>query len=113
MTYTEYKSLRAQNKVLAGINNSTALHMISLLPKRYQYAHYFWSWVCFLSIPAFICVSIFYKWWVGLVLLFTATPIVFKATKKSAADFVLEYAEENELFFNLLVSGDMLIFKYT
>ncbi len=48
-----------------------------------------------------------------MVLLFTATPIVFKATKKSAADFVLEYAEENELFFNLLVSGDMLIFKYT
>lgn len=111
MTYTEYKALRSEGRVLAGIDNSTALRLIDRLPKGYQYAHLFWSWVWMLSIPAFICVWIFYKWWVGVILLFTVTPIVKRATEKSAAEFVLQHAENNEQFFNLLVERNFLIFK--
>ncbi len=111
MTYTDYKTLRFEGRILAGLENSTALRLIEHLPKRYQYAHLFWSWVWMLSIPAFICVSIFYKWWVGLLLLVTVTPIISRATKKSAAEFVLEHAENNEEFFNLLVEKNLLIFK--
>ena len=64
-----------------------------------------------LSIPAFICVAIFYKWWVGLLLLVFITPTIFSSTKKSAAQFVLEHATENEDFFIFLVERDWLVFR--
>ena len=66
MTYEEFVEKNSQNKVSAGIDNTVALILIKQLPKRYRAAHLFWSWIWVLSIPAFICVAIFYKWWVGL-----------------------------------------------
>jgi hypothetical protein len=113
MTYAEYKTLRSEGKILAGVSNSDALRLIEYLPKRYQYAHLFWSWVWMLSIPGFIAVSIFYKWWIGLLLLFIVTPVISRATKKSAAEFVLEYAECDAEFFNFLVEKNLLILKST
>lgn len=110
-SYVKYKRLRAEGKISAGISNSDALRLVECLPKRYQYEHLFWSWVCILSIPGFISVSIFYRWWVGLLLLFIVTPIIFRATKTSAAQFVLERAENDEQFFSSLVEKNLLIFK--
>ncbi len=111
MEYQEYKKLRSERRILAGIDNSKALILINYLPKQYQYAHIFWSWVWILSIPAFIGIAIFYKWWIGLILLFFMTPMISRATKKSAAQFVLEHAEENEEFFNKVVGENSLTFK--
>ena len=111
MTYEEYVQRRRAGTIIAGIDNSTALRLIRLLPKRYQAAHIFWSWVWMLSIPAFICVALFWKWWAGLLLLFIGTPIIFRATKRSAAEFVLGHAEENKQFFDKLVKSNLLMFK--
>lgn len=113
MEFAEYKTLRKQGTIAAGINESTALRLVDCLPKRYQYAHIFWSWVWMLSIPGFVCVAIFYKWWVGLLLLLVVTPMIFKATKTSASQFVLEHAENDEQFFNTLVANDVLVFRPT
>jgi hypothetical protein len=110
MTYQEYKSLRARGCVSAGIDHSTALKLVWQLPKRYQYANLVWSWIWMLSIPGFICVSIFVKWWAGLVLLFIVTPAIMRATKATTAQHVLEYAEENEEFFNYLLEKDVIRF---
>lgn len=111
MKYSEYKALRAEGKVNAGIDNSTALRLIDYLPKRYQYAHHFWSWIWILSIPAAILLSIFWKWWIGLIVVVFVTPTIASSTKKSASQFVLEHAEENEEFFNRLVEKDLLVFQ--
>jgi hypothetical protein len=56
-------------------------------------------------------VSLFWKWWVGLLLLFFVTHIIFRATKKSAAQFVLEHAEENKESFEFLMQNDLLLFR--
>ena len=111
MTYDEYKSEREHGRICAGIDESAAVRLIDHLPRRFQAAHYFWSWVWMLSIPAFICISVFYKWWAGLLLLFIVTPMISAGIKKSAAQFALEHAEDDEQFFNLLVSHDLLVFK--
>jgi hypothetical protein len=113
MTYAEYKKLHAGGKTVAGVSNSEALRLVQYLPKRYQYAHLFWAWCGFVSIPGFISVSIFYAWWVGLLLLFIVSPMIFRGTRKSAAQFVLEHAEGDEQFFTLLVKKKVLIFKPT
>jgi hypothetical protein len=110
MTHEEFVQRRLDGTISAGISNSNALRLIEYLPKRYQVAHTFWSWVWMLSIPGFICVSIFYKWWVGVLLLIFVTPLIASSTKKSAAQFVLEHAQDNKDFFNQLVKNNLLVF---
>jgi len=111
MTYEEFIALRKARKIKEGIENQVALKLVDYLPKRYQYAHIFWSWIWMLSIPGFILVSIFVKWWIGLLLLCVVTPALSKGTKITAVHFVLEYAEENKDFFNELVKNDRLTFN--
>lgn len=111
MTHEEFIRRRREGTISAGIDTSSALRLIDYLPKRYQAAHMFWSWVWILSVPAFICVAIFWKWWVGLLLLFLVTPTIFSATKKSAAKFVLGHAEESRQFFDMLVENNLLVFR--
>lgn len=113
MKYDDFIKLKKEGKIYAVVNKSMVLKLVNLLPKRYRFAHLFWSWIWMLSIPAFILVAIFYKWWVGLLLLFIVTPIISKSVKKSAAQFLLEYAEEDKKFFKLLLEHDALIFKET
>ena len=108
MTYEEFIELRGQNKVVAGIDNSVALRLVDRLPKRYRAAVYFWSWIWMLSVRAGILVAIFYKWWVGLLVLLFVTPVLFTANKKSAAQFVLEHATENQDFFEPLTEKGLL-----
>jgi len=64
-----------------------------------------------LSIPTFILIAIFWKWYIGLPLLLIVTPQLFKANKKSVSQFILEYAEEDQKFFQSLMHDDLLTFK--
>ena len=111
MTHEEFILHRQAGTVRAGIDPSKALRLVEHLPKRYRVAHLFWAWMWILTIPGFICVAIFWKWWAGLLLLLLVTPIIFKAIKASAAQFVLKHAEENKQFFDLLMENDLLFFK--
>jgi hypothetical protein len=112
MLYGQYIQGRKAGTVFAGIDNSAAMKLVNFLPAKYKFAHSLWSWVCVLSIPVFIYVAIFRSPWVGLLLLFFVTPMIANAVKKSAAKFVLEHAESNKEFFDLLVKDDILYFKH-
>lgn len=48
-----------------------------------------------------------------MLLLFIVTPMIFRATKKSASQFVLEHAENDAQFFSFLVEKNLMIFKPT
>ena len=110
MTYEQFREGRLKGSVVAGIDKSVAIRAVELLPKRYTFSHYFWTWAWFLSIPVFIAVAIFAKWWIGLLLLVVVTPMIYSAVKDSAAQFVMEHAENNEEFFNYLVENDLIFF---
>ena len=111
MTYEDYIRQKKSGGIWVEIEISTALRLIDSLPKRYQFAFYFWSWVWMLPIPAFILVAILWKWWIGLLLLIFVSPIIMKATKKSAAQFVIEYANENKEYFDFLVREEFISFN--
>ena len=111
MEYEKFIQLRKAGKIRAGINSSMAMCLIKQLPMRYQAAYTFWSWIWILYIPAFICVSIFYKWWIGFLLLFIVTPIISRANKQSAMHFVLDHIQENKEFYEKLNKKNLLVFK--
>ena len=111
MKYDEYK--RLHGRVRIQISSSVALSLGGkYLPARYGTALAMWNIIAFLSIPASIAVAIFFKWWVGLLLLLFVPATIFSANKKSAVGSVLQHAEENEEFFNMLVENDLLSFRY-
>lgn len=92
------------------VTRAKALRAVSegYLPKRYQYAHLFWSWVWFLSYPAGIAIMIFQKWWVGLIFLIFVPGFISSGVKKSAFDFIVEHAIENPDFYAFAIDNGII-----
>jgi len=110
MDYSEFVQGLNERKLQIDVDRSKALQIISskMLPKRYQTAHKIWVWVAILSIPAAFAVSYFYTWWAGLFLLVFLTPVLFISTKKSAMQFIIDHAIENQEFYQFAVSEGVI-----
>lgn len=80
--------------------------VINRLPKANQAAHYFWSWIWILSIPGCIALA-FIKWWL-VFSIFIVPGIIRKAVGQSVREFVIEYARENEDFFNDCLKNNII-----
>jgi len=112
MDHREFVEQYTSGKLSVYINGSYALRVISAgyLPKRYYWAHTFWSWVWLLSIPIGI-ILLFFNIGIGILVLFFISFLGGKAIKKSAVDFVLQHALEDEQFFNFVLKKKILIIK--
>jgi len=110
MEYSEFIQSWNQGKLEIDVDRSRALQIAGskMLPKRYQAAHMFWSWVWILSIPAAFAVMYFYTWWAGLLLLVVLTPALSSSTKKSAMQFMIDHSVENPEFYQFAVSEGVI-----
>lgn len=71
------------------------------MPKRYVYADIVWSWIWLLAFPIGIILIIWVNKWFGISVIVLGL-LLPRAMKKSASQFVLEYATENEDFFKFV-----------
>lgn len=110
MEWEEYRELRHNHQIEAGIPVGIALRLGEYLPHRYQYAVAFWNIVGFLSIFFGIAALFFARWYIGVAILL-ASPVIFKANKRSAVQHVLAHAEEDKDFFDYLIQNDWLVFR--
>lgn len=110
MEHSEFIQSWNQGKLEIDVDRAKALQIAGskMLPKRYQAAHMFWSWVWILSIPAAFAVMYFYTWWAGLLLLIFLTPALSSSTKKSAMQFMIDHSVENPDFYQLAVSEGVI-----
>ncbi len=110
MEHSEFVRAWSAGELLVDVDRSKALAVAgsNLLRKRYRLAHLFWSWVWLLTVPAAIAVMFLYKWWVGLLVLFFVTPALFRATKRSAMQFMIDHALENPDFYRFAVDEGVL-----
>lgn len=110
MEHSEFVVAWNQRKLEVDVDRSKALQIANskMLPKRYRAAHIFWSWVWILSIPAAIAVMFLYKWWVGVLILIVVTPLISKSTKKSAMQFMIDYALENAEFYQFALAEGVI-----
>jgi hypothetical protein len=110
MEHPEFVQSWNQGKLEIDVDRSKALQIAGskMLPKRYQAAHMFWSWVWILSIPAAFAVMYFYTWWAGLLLLVLLTPALSSSTKKSAMQFMIDHSIENPEFYQFAVSEGVI-----
>lgn len=109
MNHEEFVEKYNKGLLKVHVNESDALKIANskVLPKRFQAAHIFWCWIWLLTIPAGICLIIWVNLWAGIGVLILG-PIIKKAVKRSASEFVLEYALDNEEFYNIIVKSKTL-----
>lgn len=109
MEHSEFVQAWNQGQLDVDVNRTKALHIANskMLPKRYQAAHIFWSWIWLLSIPAALAVMFLYKWWVGLLIL-VLVPILSNSIKKSAMQFMIDHSVENPEFYQYALSEDVI-----
>ena len=100
MEHSEFVQSWNAGKLEVDVDRSQALQIAGskILPKRYQAAHMFWSWVWILSIPAALAIM-FFIWWAGLLMLVFLTPALSRSTKKSAMQFMIDHAIESPEFY--------------
>ena len=110
MEHSEFVRDWNEGKLEIDVDRSEALQIANskMLPKRYQAAHIFWSWMWILSIPAALAVMYFYKWWAGLLLLVFLTPALSSSAKKSAMQFMIDHSVENQEFYQHAVTEGVI-----
>ena len=113
MEHSEFVQSWNTGKLEIDVDRSMALQVANseMLPKRYQGAHMFWTWVWILSMPGAFAVMYFYIWWVGLLLLFFLTPALSRSIKNSAMQFMIDHAMENPEFFQFAISKGLIRVK--
>jgi uncharacterized membrane protein YdbT with pleckstrin-like domain len=111
MTHAEFITRWENRTIAVDVDRSLALRIANdkhILPKRYQYAHIFWSWIWILSIPGAFALMYFYKWWAGLAILFLVTPGLSSSTKKSAMQFMIDHSLESPEFYSFAVENGVI-----
>ena len=110
MEHSEFVRRWGQGELLVDVSSGAALSVAGskLLPRRYRVAHHFWSTVWLLTIPAAIAIMLFYKWWVGVLILVFLTPALYRAVRRSAMQFMIDYALESPDFYRLALEKGIL-----
>jgi len=112
MTHDEFIKAYKNQTIIVKVHKNMAMRLMDYpgIKKTNRAAHLFWTWVWFLSIPAAIACFIFFRWWVGLIVLLVGFALP-RAIKDSATEFVIEQALEDERFYNLAVELKALLIE--
>lgn len=112
MSHKEFVELYKSGKLNVYVNKSYSLRSISAgyLPKRYYWAHTFWSWIWLLSIPVGI-IMLFFNVGIGILILFLVSFLGGKAVKRSAMDFVIQHALKDENFFDFAIKSKTIVIE--
>jgi len=110
MEHSEFVQYWNDGKLEIEVDRSKALQVAdsNILPKGYQVAFIFWSWVWILSIPAALALMYFYAWWAGLLLLVFLTPALSSSTKKSVMQFIIYHSLDNPEFYRFVVTEGVI-----
>jgi hypothetical protein len=113
MEYSEFVNSWKQQSHNVTVNRSKALQVMNrgILPKQYQYAHIFWTWVWILMYPVGIALMFFTKWWIGLIFLIFVPGTISTAVKKSAMQFMIDHALENPEFYKFAIEQEIIILE--
>jgi hypothetical protein len=102
MQHTEFTDAYQRGTIEVDVDRSKALHVANAwekLPHQFRSAHVFWSAAWLLMIPVSIAAAFLHSWWSATLILFVLMPMLYAATKRSAALHVIDYAVESRVFY--------------
>jgi hypothetical protein len=112
MNRKEFIEKIEKNEVVFAIDTQKAGLLVSegIVGKVEYYALHFWSTIS-LILHILAPLSLFWVKWYWAIAIFIVARILWKSTKQSNKDFVLEKALENDEFFNLCLENKILVIK--
>lgn len=75
-----------------------------LMPKDYKVAFRLWTLIWLSMVPVAIVVGSLYSWWWTAVLVAMLTLAQVFTRSKTASMFIVDYAKEDELFYDIMVT---------
>jgi hypothetical protein len=104
MTHFEFVENYRSGRIKVHVHKMQAVKLVRRMPRRYSVAQALWIGAWFFSFPVAIACFIWLKAWIGGVVLFLGLGLP-AAIRRSAAEFVLEYAIENPSFYDYLIAN--------
>ena len=86
------------------------MRLVESLPRKYKNLQSLASWIWLLIFPLSLLLAIFHIWWDGLVGLFIGWQGYF-FLRRMTVHSVLEYAEDDEAFFDELAQRGFIVFR--
>ena len=83
----------------------------SLVPAAYKFAFRLWGWIWLSLLPAGLMAGHVYGWWWSVACGVVLLALSGQSRNRSAAAFVVEYAKESELFYDIMVQTGVMRVK--
>lgn len=109
MTFERFTQLRPQGKVSIGIDSKNAVKVAHLVPGCWVFQSL--RWARRLTLLMAVVVFIFSNLYIALAMVLFLNPLLRIVVRRAAVDTVLNYAEDDEAFFNSLTEKGMLVFE--
>lgn len=113
MTHEEFVESYHSGRLAVAVDRSAAMRVLDqkdLLPARYRAAHLFWKNLgCLLPVAGLVSL-IWLPWYWGLGAIVLGM-FIMPATRRSAAQFVMEHALEDAVFWETMVSGRVITIR--
>jgi len=107
--HSDFVARYRAGRLSAHVDGSGALSIANggLLPRRFQAAHLFWTWAWMLSFPLALAAVVWWEWWIGALVLGVGL-LLPRAIKRSASQFVLEHALDDQPFYEYVTEAGVL-----
>lgn len=103
--YLDFVKAPSTGAVDICVHQRLATHVMatSLIPNDYRLAYRLWTWIWLSLVPVALVVGSLYSWWwtPAIVLLLVIAQSL--TSCKTASMFVVDYAREDELFYDIMV----------
>ena len=109
LEYQKFLELYKSGVIKVHVNKYDAKQLLTtdIMPKKYVYSDIVWSWIWLLSLPVGISLIIWVNRIIGVIICFLFF-FIHNAQRQSAAQFVIEYAQEDESFYNFVVDQGIM-----
>ena len=105
LAYADFLRASRAGSVDVSVHRQLASHVMdtSLMPKDYRLAYRLWTWIWLSLVPVALAIGSLYSWWLtpALVALLAVAQAITRA--RTATSFVVDYAREDELFYDIMV----------
>jgi hypothetical protein len=104
--YQDFLRATSRGAVHVSVHRQLAARVMStsLIPNDYKVAFRLWTWIWLSLVPVTLVIGSLYSWWWMPVLIAMLLVAQSFTRSKSASMFIVDYAKEDELFYDIMVT---------
>jgi hypothetical protein len=104
--YLDFLCASSRGSAHVSVHRQLAVRVMStsLIPDAYKVAFRLWTWIWLSLVPVALVIGSTYSWWWTPVLMAMLVTAQSFSRSKTASMFIVDYAREDELFYDIMVT---------